>query len=431
VVVATISAAALTVLAPSAEAHPGPHNPTVGPTLTYVTNGQDKNCATKAPGSVSCPKFKITKCHGADTSRDGWYARSNPPAGTPIKAMLVILSGGGGTSYWQAQASAGSAEDRRVDALINDLRNAGFAIFQVRWGVDWPKADPGQNDGLHMACRPARIVESIHQRHWQPLNLNPAVGVCGFCVMGTSGGSSAAAWSLTHFMTESYVDAMFPTGGPPHAAMAKGCAPSGPAETGYDYGDGSSIQQIDNPFLASSVKECAVRAASFRATWDLHSIDTTRSAGDHSHPTTRVHLLDGAQDELRLHGYDWMLRMWQAQSAYTSFEIVPGGQHSIYNTQLGMDRLEAAILLTDTTKFRACNNGLDDDWDGLADTADPGCASTSDPAEKGAAACDNGLDDDGDGFVDFRTEYGDGGCSDASDTTETGSGVPLPERVRE
>jgi len=46
-----------------------------------------------------------------------------------------------------------------------------------------------------------------------------------------------------------------------------------------------------------------------------------------------------------------------------------------------------------------CDNGVDDDGDGLVDMDDPGC-----PAPEAALEnpqCDNGADDDGDGLVDF------------------------------
>jgi cysteine-rich repeat protein len=66
----------------------------------------------------------------------------------------------------------------------------------------------------------------------------------------------------------------------------------------------------------------------------------------------------------------------------------------------------------------ACNNGLDDDGDGLVDAAgDPGCSSTSDTSERDAGLpCDDGVDNDGDLQIDFP---GDPGCFDASWATES------------
>jgi hypothetical protein len=66
-----------------------------------------------------------------------------------------------------------------------------------------------------------------------------------------------------------------------------------------------------------------------------------------------------------------------------------------------------------------CDDGLDEDGDGLADYPDdPGCSSPTDTDEREPTlACDNGLDDDGDGTVDLA----DGGCTDPGDTSERGA----------
>jgi cysteine-rich repeat protein len=54
-----------------------------------------------------------------------------------------------------------------------------------------------------------------------------------------------------------------------------------------------------------------------------------------------------------------------------------------------------------------CGNGLDDDGDGVADAADPGCSGASDPWEGSlTAVCDDGEDSDGDGFVDVPDDPG-------------------------
>ena len=65
----------------------------------------------------------------------------------------------------------------------------------------------------------------------------------------------------------------------------------------------------------------------------------------------------------------------------------------------------------------ACDDGVDNDGDGLIDyqadgTGDPGCTDPTDTGEQGAAACDDGLDNDGDGKIDSSlTGAGDPGCS--------------------
>lgn len=64
----------------------------------------------------------------------------------------------------------------------------------------------------------------------------------------------------------------------------------------------------------------------------------------------------------------------------------------------------------------ACANTTDDDGDGLTDLDDPGCTSAADDDETNSApVCANGVDDDGDGLVDLE----DPGCAEADDGDET------------
>lgn len=85
----------------------------------------------------------------------------------------------------------------------------------------------------------------------------------------------------------------------------------------------------------------------------------------------------------------------------------------------------------------ACADGKDNDGDGKIDTADDGCASTSDASEAKhdpqclssttaregpVTQCNDRVDNDGDGKVDV--EGGDPGCADAADNDETDP--PLP-----
>ena len=66
----------------------------------------------------------------------------------------------------------------------------------------------------------------------------------------------------------------------------------------------------------------------------------------------------------------------------------------------------------------ACNDGVDNDNDGLIDLDDPGCESEGDPDEfdpPAEPACSDGLDNDLDGFTDYPN---DPGCSSRTDETE-------------
>ena len=62
-----------------------------------------------------------------------------------------------------------------------------------------------------------------------------------------------------------------------------------------------------------------------------------------------------------------------------------------------------------------CNDGADNDGDGLLDQSDPGCAFNMDQFEApDPSECNDGLDNDGDGLIDLV----DWGCPEASDDSE-------------
>jgi hypothetical protein len=106
---------------------------------------------------------------------------------------------------------------------------------------------------------------------------------------------------------------------------------------------------------------------------------------------------------------DWMVsdvRLFGGQRVSAS-AIGPGKLESRRSDEL------VVAALGGTT---ACNDGIDNDGDGLTDFgADPGCASLRDDDESGPAACNDGDDNDGDGLSDLD----DPGCEDANDVSET------------
>jgi hypothetical protein len=118
----------------------------------------------------------------------------------------------------------------------------------------------------------------------------------------------------------------------------------------------------------------------------------------------------------------------------TIFEVDPLGTElwSLQITGEATDKAERIPHLIDPGP--GCDDGWDNDGDGLVDLADLGCDDAADPSEKSALlACDDGWDNDGDGRTDFDPETfanpgdeasvpagsGDPGCKDPSWSTES------------
>ncbi len=68
----------------------------------------------------------------------------------------------------------------------------------------------------------------------------------------------------------------------------------------------------------------------------------------------------------------------------------------------GQSTLDAAVADVEANfQLPLCDDGIDNDKDGLVDLQDPGCSSATDMSERGIHVCDDGIDNDGDGRFDF------------------------------
>ncbi|MEX2459482.1 MAG: hypothetical protein WD770_10925 [Actinomycetota bacterium] len=402
---------------------PGPH---LTGTLSVLAGQIDPQCNKNGqPADSTCTKFSLTNCVGNDGAvlpeLIGYYSVARELAPGAARGMVLFFSGGGGNYYWTNDAPD----------FMQALRSVhGFDVAQVRWAGAWQDAAAGQDAGAgHVACRPATAIKHIRETLYTP-PATTAPGRCGFCLVGSSGGASQIAYALTHYGLEGIIDAIIPTGGPTHAAQSKGCAP-GRAESAYQY-DGASTKQIDAPSGYTKTDStspwylgngpCKLRLPSWKPRWDAESVET--SGNDYSYGNSRVHMLVGREDSvIRNHTGDFATRLWLQGSPYVTYEIVTGMGHGVTSSPAGMASLEAALL--GAGGVTACNNGIDDDDDGLTDWGpggDPGCASATDPNEitPGGAACDDGLDNDGDGRIDSgpANTNEDPGCAGPGDASE-------------
>jgi hypothetical protein len=71
----------------------------------------------------------------------------------------------------------------------------------------------------------------------------------------------------------------------------------------------------------------------------------------------------------------------------------------------------------------ACDDGIDNDDDGMVDLADPECWGSDDLSE--VSDCDDGIENDGDGLIDF--DGGDPGCTDPADPSENDPTLPCDD----
>ena len=300
----------------------------------------------RCPEGHTCRSFTVSGCTNVSKPQDGVIAYA-PAIGTP-RGMAVFFSGGGGTYFW-------SPNNVAAETLVSEVRQEGLAVVQVRWTRAWEAAEPGEIDAgaAHVACRPATAAKWIHDNLYVPLGVpSHGVGECGFCLTGTSGGASQAAYPLSHYGLEDILDAVVPVSGPTHGAMTKGCLRV-PAEEDYWY-SGASTRNIDNTFgYLGPEGPCRDNAeepydkAFWIQRWDEESVATQGS--DYTHPQTRVHLVIGGTDKaMQAHSRDYHERLVGAGSPLAIREVVPGMPHAVTQSTDGMAAMKAALVGSDS-----------------------------------------------------------------------------------
>jgi len=277
--------------------------------------------------SVACP--------GVQRAARG-FMRTVRPAGK-ANGVILFFSGGGGTSYWGRGVRGGE--------FFQDLAREGKISVEVRWQDAWLTAAPGEQIGpARLACRPATIIKWAHDNLFRPLGVTGAtVGSCGFCITGNSGGATQVSYALSHYGLDVILDAVVPSGGPPHAAMAKGCLRN-PAEQSYWYTD-SNAGTIDRSygFVGRGDGPCSRHDPSFMPRWIADSVDT--SGSDYLHPRTRIVFLFGEQDRIQ-NGFplDYIARLRAAGSPFVSVVVAPRTPHATMSTPEGLAAFRAALL---------------------------------------------------------------------------------------
>jgi large repetitive protein len=77
--------------------------------------------------------------------------------------------------------------------------------------------------------------------------------------------------------------------------------------------------------------------------------------------------------------------------------------------------LGGTVACSDIGAIHRCNDGLDNDLDGLVDYADPGCVFHGTDESPDPVQCNDGIDNDGDGLIDYPE---DPGCLSEDDPSE-------------
>lgn len=292
--------------------------------------GADASC----PAGTMCTSLSI-ECSQVSVPATVFVA-TGLPIGTP-RGVILFFSGGESDSYWGGGAPV-------ADEWLADLQAEGFETIRARWPDGWTDTAAGDEAGLaSTACRSATLVRWAYDVRFVPMGLELAPGECGFCITGNSAGSSQAAFALAFYGLDTIIDAAILTGGPPHAAIAKGCLrQAGDEPYWYDTGNASGLDAAWG--FARGEGPCARADPGWVERWQADSVDL--GGNDYVYPTTRVVFILGTKDQTvaPAHAQDLLARLDASGTPWAEERTVTGLRHVIERSPDGLSELRDAVL---------------------------------------------------------------------------------------
>lgn len=285
------------------------------------------------PEGYQCSAFEV-RCTGSEPAK-GVIAHATNTAGNP-KGLIMLFKGGEGTTYWTQPPVAYQ--------MAEEFRLKGYDIVQVKWIDSWLLSSPGLDAGIaRLAGRPATVIKHVYDEFYVPLEKGASEGVVTeFCLTGNSGGASQISYALSHYGLDTILDVVVPTGGPPHASLARSMLQR-PGEEDYWYSERRRAF-IDKGFGFFDDNGPGVRHdPSFVERWNQESVAT--GGNDYYHPYTRLHFIIGGDDRDMYHvSKDYIYRLFEAGNPDITLQIVPGTPHNILRTDGGRAALTKALI---------------------------------------------------------------------------------------
>ncbi len=206
-----------------------------------------------ASAYTECRNYTCTTSNAPDL---GVVIARKEPTGTE-RGTVVLLSGQGGDGFYSQGSGA-------CETWIDTLKVEGWRIFQVKWGTGgWNQGTANGKQGAAMlAGRAATAVKWIYDNH-------VAGAVHNFWLVGNSGGSDQAAYCMTHYGLDIYVDGVVMGGGPPRAGMLAGCR----SDAGLSYDSPSRIE-VDDSYDYDPVVQghCELANMASASAWDYDDL---------------------------------------------------------------------------------------------------------------------------------------------------------------
>jgi hypothetical protein len=325
----------------SAGAAAAPTASTSAAAVTLTASGQ---LTETGPAPDGCP-IDYT-CSGFDVSCAAPWEEVAPISGRVavgeslkpgLRGEILFFTGADGAEYWGS-----GREERR--SVVTGLRRSGYRTIEVSWTGDWGIGTAGF---VGVTCRPTVVAEWAAAEYAATGAPPPsAPGVCGFCVVGTSVGTSQAVYPVAFHGAASLVDAVVSMGGPPTADVAAGCRRD---DTPLKYlnADRSPFRtRVDDAWdggePTAGACESKPHDATFEPTW---LADSLVSAPQLSFPDTRFHFLWGSRDPTGAvgQGITFLHAIADAGSALLDYDCI-SASHDLGGNRRALQELKEALV---------------------------------------------------------------------------------------
>jgi hypothetical protein len=303
------------------------------PLGTVAPGPSDPRCL---PG-LDCPGFTVT-CPNLNRPAPG-YIEVRPAEGE-VQGMVVLLSGGPGTDYWEEG-------DSGVETFLGNLTERGLTVLRVRWRMGWLQATAGERAGpKQTGCRPATLLAWIHDVLYVPLELDPPPQTCGYCVAGQSGGASEVGYALSFYGIDPLVDVAAMSGGPTYADIAPGCLDP------FDrkFYDAFHRSLLDGAYgFRRSSGPCFEMSDDWGPRWAADSIEV---GGTYVYGETRVAFIEGMGDQTGApqHGDAYIGAL--SSTPFVVVYVVRGMAHAIGDSVEGLTILVDELSPGGPGRFR-------------------------------------------------------------------------------
>jgi len=307
-----------------------------GSTMLIVQSGNPAPLGTVVAQSETCPAGGVagTKCYRLTVSCPGISdihaeVKSSAPS-DKASGTIVFIGGGGATEFYEGYTFGTS--------IIDSVVQSGYTAAQI----DFPDASlgwlTGPGGGRALACR----IATAFRWMYDSVHLDGAAAP--FCGHGESAGSTALAFSLSHYGMASFFSMVEAAAGPPLARIDNGCLCHQPVIAGPC--SATLIPQCYEPDVKAIVDAtypaplCSQGSDSEAVTF-IH--DSVLSGSDTllAFPNTDVHQLFGDNDLTAAipEAYQWS----QSVSTRKNTECVANSGHSMPNFQDAATKITADL----------------------------------------------------------------------------------------